>query len=67
MTPADRPWLTLAQAADHAQVSVATLRREIGSGRLRAVRVGGRKALRLTPQMVDTWLYAGELAEGGHV
>lgn len=58
----DRVWLTLEQAADRAQVSIPTLRREIHAGRLRAVRVGGRRLLRLTPAMVDAWLGAGEVA-----
>jgi excisionase family DNA binding protein len=63
----ERPWLRIEQAAERAQVSIATLRREIRAGRLRAVKVGGRKALRLTPAMVDAWLLAFELpASGAH-
>jgi len=61
MTSADKPWLRIQEAAERAQVSVATVRREIRAGRLRAVRVGGRLALRFTPGMVDAWLMAGEI------
>jgi len=60
-TPVDKPWLTIVQASERAQVSVPTLRREIRAGRLRAVRVGGRLALRFTPGMIDAWLMAGEI------
>lgn len=53
------PWLTVDEAAGRAKVSTATIRREIRAGRLRAVRVGGRRCLRLRPQYVDQWLVAG--------
>jgi excisionase family DNA binding protein len=51
-------WLTLAQAADRAQVAAATIRREIKGGRIRAARVGGRRSIRLRPEWVDAWLDA---------
>jgi len=49
-------WLTLQQGAARASVHEATLRREIQRGRLRHARVGGRKAIRLRPEWIDTWL-----------
>ena len=51
-------WLTLAQAAQWAQVHPATLRREVKAARLRAARVGGRSALRFRRSWVDEWLLA---------
>lgn len=61
VVPPGAAWLTIVQAADRAQVSVPTLRREIDGGRLRACRVGGRKELRFTPAMIDEWLFGGEI------
>lgn len=43
------PWLTIRQAAERAQLCEATIRREVKAGRLNAVRVGGRRSLRLRP------------------
>jgi excisionase family DNA binding protein len=51
-------WLTLNQAAEHAQVNPATLYREIKAGRIQAARVGGRRSIRLRPEWVDAWLDA---------
>jgi excisionase family DNA binding protein len=51
--------MTLKQGAERAQVSEATVRREAKAGRLKAVRVGGRRSWRLRPQWVDEWLEAG--------
>jgi excisionase family DNA binding protein len=56
--PKVSPWLTLSEAAARTQCHGATLRREVRAGRLRAVRVGGRKALRLRPEWIDEWLEA---------
>lgn len=49
-------WITLDEGAQIAQVSTATLRREINRGRLRHARVGGRRAIRLRPEWLDLWL-----------
>jgi excisionase family DNA binding protein len=54
-TQADACWLTLEQGAARVRLHVATLRREIQSGRLRHARVGGRKAIRLRPEWLDAW------------
>jgi excisionase family DNA binding protein len=55
-TSNDSQWLRLPDAAKIAQCSVLTLRREIRSGRLRAVRVGGRKLIRVHRHAIDEWL-----------
>jgi len=57
------PWLTPAEAAARAQVSVQTLYREARAGRLRVARVGGRRKIRIKPEYVDAWLEA--TTEGG--
>jgi len=51
-------WLTRQEAAQRAHVSEATIGREVRARRLRAARVGGRRALRLKPEWVDGWLEA---------
>jgi len=50
------PWLTADEAAQRARVGARLIYREVHAGRLRAARVGGRKALRLLPEWVDAWL-----------
>jgi excisionase family DNA binding protein len=50
------PWLKIAEAAEYARVSEPTIRREVAGGRLRAYRVGGKKALRFRVEDVDNWL-----------
>jgi excisionase family DNA binding protein len=49
-------WLTTLQAAARAQVSESTILREARALRLRSVRVGGRRNLRVRPEWVDSWL-----------
>ena len=49
-------WLDVRGAAERASVSVATILRELRTGRLRGYRVGGRKCWRLRPNDVDDWL-----------
>jgi excisionase family DNA binding protein len=51
-------WLTMRQAAERAQVSEATIRREIKARRMTAARIGGRRSWRLRPEWVDEWLQA---------
>jgi excisionase family DNA binding protein len=60
-----RPWLTIEQAAEHAQCGVSTLRREVRAGHLRAFRLAGRKALRFRTSDVDLWVEAGEVVPVG--
>ena len=50
------PWLTVEQAAERARCGAKTLYREVRAGRLRAVRVGGRRELRFLAEWVDGWL-----------
>jgi predicted RNA-binding protein len=53
-------WLTLAQSADLAQTCVATLRRRIRQGRLRAatIAVGDRKIYRVRQSWLNAMLEA---------
>ncbi len=53
-------WLTPTQAADHAGVSVATIRRAAQSLRLRGVKVNNGRIWRFRQSDVDLWLSAGE-------
>lgn len=50
------PWLTVEQAAKHAQVGARLIYREVNAGRLRAARIGGRRELRLRVEWLDEWL-----------
>ena len=52
-------WLKIADAAKRAQCGEATIRREVRVGRLRAVKVGGRRSLRFRADWVDDWLQEG--------
>jgi excisionase family DNA binding protein len=52
------PWLTVDEAAAHAQCGTRMLYREVQAKRLRAVRVGGRRSLRFRAERVDAWLEA---------
>ena len=58
-------WLDVRGASQRALVSSSTILREVRAGRLRAVRVGGRRSLRFRPAWIDTWLLEGseEFAE----
>ena len=55
----DSSWLRIDDAAQRARCHSATLRREVRRGRLKAVRVGGRKSLRFRPEWIDEWLQKG--------
>lgn len=52
-------WLKIADAAKRAQCGEATIRREVRAGRLRAVKVGGRRSLRFRVESIDEWLQGG--------
>ena len=54
MTPT--PWRDAKAAAARALTSVKVIYREVDAGRLRAARVGGRRALRFRDEWVDQWL-----------
>ena len=49
-------WWDVRRAADHADVSIWTVYDAVASGRLRHVRIGGLKAIRLKQSWVDAWL-----------
>jgi excisionase family DNA binding protein len=55
-------WLKVKQAAKRANVCDWTIYRACESGQLRHVKVGGRRAIRLTCAAVDEWLQRHELA-----
>jgi excisionase family DNA binding protein len=50
------PWLRVDEAASRAQCGEKMLYREVRAGRLRAVRVGGRRSLRFRAEWIDAWL-----------
>jgi len=52
------PWLKIDEAASRAQCGGKLLYREVQVGRLRAVKVGGRRSLRFRAEWVDAWLEA---------
>jgi excisionase family DNA binding protein len=54
--PSDTPWITVDEAASRARCGTKLIYREVRAGRLKAVRIGGRRELRLRPEWIDTWL-----------
>lgn len=54
--PTPDEWLVPAEAAKHAKVSPACIYAAVARGDLRAVRVGGRRSIRLRRGWVDAWL-----------
>jgi excisionase family DNA binding protein len=54
----DSPWWRVRDAARHARCGPKIIYRAVASGQLRAVRLGGRRELRLRPDWVDSWLEA---------
>lgn len=55
-------WMTVADAAEQAKVSAWTIYRACELGELRHVRLGGRRAIRLTREALDDWLLQHERA-----
>lgn len=55
-------WLTRRDAAEHARLSEATIGREARRGRLRCVKVGGRRVLRFRREWIDEWLARDPMA-----
>lgn len=64
---ADDPWLKCAAAAAIAGMSEATIWRAVRTGRLRAVRVGGGRAIRLRRSWVEEWICFEAPTESGRV
>ena len=50
------PWMTRADVAAYARLSVPTISRAIRAGRLRAYRIAGGRAIRLHRDDLDRWL-----------
>ena len=59
-TPGGSPWITVHEAARRARCGVKLIYREFRAGRLKAVRVGGRRELRLRSEWIDAWLLGRE-------
>ena len=58
------PWITVGEAAKRARCGIKLIYREVCAGRLQAVRVGGRRELRLRPDWVDAWLLGRSQLDG---
>jgi excisionase family DNA binding protein len=54
------PWGDVNTAAARARVGVKTVYRAVRTGRLKAVRVNGRRELRFRAEWVDQWLDQGD-------
>jgi excisionase family DNA binding protein len=52
------PWLTVEEAAHRLRVSRKTIYRAVAEGKLRAARIGGKRALRFLPEWVDAYAVA---------
>ena len=52
-------WLKVHDAAVRARCGDKIIYREVAAGRLRGVRVGGRRSLRFRADWIDAWLEAG--------
>jgi len=55
------PWLTVQKSAERAELHPSSIRRATKTGRLRSVRVGGGRAIRIRASWVDEWLESGEV------
>ena len=51
-----KPWLTVGEGAEYANVSRDTIYTACERGELRSARVSGRRAIRLRPAWIDAWL-----------
>ncbi len=49
-------WLTVAEGAEYAGVSRDTIYTACEKRELRHARIGGRRAIRLKPEWIDTWI-----------
>jgi excisionase family DNA binding protein len=57
--PLVSPWLTVPEAAKRARCGRSTIYTAVQAGRLRTVRVGGGRIVRLRAEWVDEWLQGG--------
>lgn len=51
-----KPWLTVGEGADYANVSRDTIYTACERHELRHVRISGRRTIRLKPVWLDAWL-----------
>src|SRR6266850_4492537 len=51
-----KTWLTVAEGAEYSGVSRDTIYTACERRELRHARIGGRRAIRLKPEWIDTWL-----------
>ncbi len=51
-----KPWLTVGEGADYANVSRDTIYTACERKELRHVRISGRQTIRLRPIWIDAWL-----------
>ena len=51
-----KPWLTVGEGADYANVSRDTIYTACERKELRHVRINGRRTIRLRPTWIDAWL-----------
>jgi len=51
-----KPWLTVGEGADYANVSRDTIYTACERKELRHVRISGRRTIRLRPMWIDVWL-----------
>jgi excisionase family DNA binding protein len=51
-----KPWLTVGEGAEYANVSRDTIYTACESKDLRHVRISGRRTIRLRPMWIDAWL-----------
>ena len=51
-----KPWLTVGEGAEYANVSRDTIYTACERGEPRSARVSGRRAIRLRPAWIDAWL-----------
>jgi len=65
MNENDAKWMTVKEAADRAKLSEWSIYQGCERGEIRHIRVGGRRAIRLTPEAIDDWLLQHERAPVG--
>ena len=56
----DTKWLTVKEAAARAKLSQWSIYQACERNEIRHIRVGGRRAIRLTPEALDSWLVRHE-------
>lgn len=54
--PEFTPWWTITQGALYVQCGEKLLYREVRAGRLKAIRIGGRRDIRTRREWCDAWL-----------